>query len=365
MTACATAVTEPIDLAGLRLRIDAELAGFLDGRARAAAAQELPGEVTSLIRDFVLAGGKRLRPLLCALGWYAAGETAAPPPPSLPLPVVRAAASLEMFHAFAMIHDDIMDGSDTRRGAPSVHRALAARHAGRGDADRFGTHAAILLGDLAHAWSDELLHTAGLPPGRLAAARGVMDTMRWEVMYGQYLDLTATGRPTADLGRALRIVRYKTAKYTVERPLHLGAALAGSAPARTTALSAYALPLGEAFQLRDDILGVYGDPEVTGKSVLDDLRTGKQTVLLAVALARADPRRRDRLRSLVGRPDLDEDGARQVRAVMRESGALGEVERLIGERRRQALRALDRTPLSPAVADALRRTAHALTGRRA
>ncbi|MFH9006617.1 polyprenyl synthetase family protein [Streptomyces afghaniensis] len=336
--------------------VEAALAEFLDGKARAGSDLR---QFTELLRGLLGAGGKRLRPVLCCCGWLAAGggELA---------PVVPAAASLELFHMFALIHDDIMDRSDTRRGRPTVHRALADRASGRPDltdAERFGVNGAILVGDLAMVWSDELLHSSGLSADRLAAARPVLDAMRSELMYGQYLDLLVSTDLDSGLEASLTVARYKTAKYTVERPLQLGAALAGGNDRTHEACSAYGLPLGEAFQLRDDVLGVFGDPSVTGKPCLDDLREGKHTALLAIALRQAGPAQARTLRALVGDARLDEDGAAVVRGVLRDTGALDTVERMIHARCRQAVDSLDRSPFPPAVRAALARLATAATVR--
>ncbi|MBB5109958.1 polyprenyl synthetase family protein [Streptomyces spectabilis] len=302
---------QPTDLAAVRDRVDAVLHEFLDAKVRTAAAGCLPAEVVQVLHGFVFAGGKRIRPLLCTVGWHAAGGH------GVPEPVVRVAAALEMFHAFCLIHDDVMDNSATRRGRSTVHRALAAAYPGDDGAaaDRFGAHAAILVGDLALVWADEILHTAGLTAAQLAAVMPLIAVMRTEVVFGQYLDLLATGYPGQDIEAILRIAHYKTARYTVERPLHTGAALAGADTGVRNALSAYALPIGEAFQLRDDLLGVYGSPERTGKSNLDDLCEGKATVLLALAHKRATPDQLALLHALVGRTDLAEEHAAQIRTV--------------------------------------------------
>ncbi|GAA3842189.1 polyprenyl synthetase family protein [Streptomyces coacervatus] len=338
---------QPIDLAALQSRVDTALHDFLDAKTRSAKDQCLPLDVSAALRDFLTAGGKRLRPLLCVLGWHAVGgqddDTA----------VVRTAAALEMFHAFCLIHDDIMDNSATRRGRPTVHRSIAVRHGH----DRLGTSAAILIGDMALAWSDELLHSAGHPPHRLAGLRRVIDVMRQEVIYGQYLDLMTPLGPITDHEAALQVIRFKTAKYTVERPLHCGAILADADPDLTAALSRYALPLGEAFQLRDDLLGVYGRPDDTGKPVLDDLREGKQTVLLALAAQRANTAQRKLLDTLVGTADLDLDGAARIRAVLDTTGAHATVEDMIATRYAQALTALDAVPYPKPAAAALRHLA--------
>ncbi|MFF4369472.1 polyprenyl synthetase family protein [Streptomyces sp. NPDC001594] len=321
-------------MAAFRVRVEAVLHDFLDGRARAAAADGMPAVVVETVRAFFAAGGKRLRPLVCVAGWYAAsgrGDTAS---------LVRAAAALEMLHAFALVHDDVMDDSATRRGRPTVHRALTTRHDGgrtAAAAARIGAGAAILIGDLALSWSDELLRTAGLTDRQLRTLWPLIGEMREEVMYGQYLDLTSTGRPSADVEQAMRTVRYKTAKYTLERPLHIGAVLAGAGPRLLDELSAFALPIGEAFQLRDDLLNVYGDPSLTGKPCLDDLREGKHTVLVACALRNADPEQQAALRTLLGTPDLTAGQAGRLRRLLSETGARRQVEDLNhhppGERR--------------------------------
>lgn len=344
----------------VRSAVDAAWEDFFTVQGRAAARDGLPGEVVGTLRGFLDSGGKRVRPVLCVAGWHAGGGA------GLPGAVVRTAASLELFHAFALIHDDVMDDSDTRRGRPTAHRVFAAFHRDgrdRDSADRVGGSAAILLGDLALAWSDALVHTAGLAPARLAEVLPMLDAMRTEIMYGQYLDVTAAGRPIADVGLAWRIVRYKTARYTLHWPLRIGAALAGAPPAVVGALSAYARPLGEAFQLRDDLLGVFGSPARTGKSRLDDLRDGKHTVLIALALQRVGASQQRTLRAFLGRPDLDEDGAACLRQIIMATGARDTVERCIRDRRRQALDVLDRAPFPPAVTATLRQFADTVTMR--
>jgi geranylgeranyl diphosphate synthase, type I len=290
----------------------------------------------------VLAGGKRLRPLFAYWGARAAG---APDDESL----VRAAASLELLHAFALIHDDVMDGSNLRRGRPSAHRALEASHraAGwQGDPARFGQAAAILLGDLLLVLADQMLATAGLAGQPAARAREVFASMRLELMAGQYLDIAASTRGPVSLARALRIARYKSGKYTVEAPLHLGAAVAGAPAAVVDAYTAFALPVGEAFQLRDDLLGVFGDSAVTGKPSGEDLREGKQTVLVALAREYASAAQRRVLAGRLGDPDLDEDGVAALRAVIVDTGARRGVERMIAERCAHALAVLDGAPMT-------------------
>ncbi|WP_194836852.1 polyprenyl synthetase family protein [Nocardia sp. XZ_19_369] len=346
----------PVDLAAIRTRVDGALEYFLRDKATATE-PALPGELTDTVHDFLFAGGKRIRPLLCVLGWHAAaGEV------PVPQPIVRAAASLELFHAAVLIHDDIIDNSDTRRDRPTVHRALAQRHRDRRDPDEFGAHAAIVLGDLTMVWSAELLHTAQLTAAQLDDALTVLDGMRADVMYGQYLDLLTTARPSSDLGRALRIIRYKTVSYTCERPLQLGAVLAGARSGVRSALTAYAGPLGEAFQLQDDLLGVYGDPARTGKSDLEDLRDGKHTALVALALEHATPTQATQLLALLGDPELDDRQADTCREILTAT-ARHHVEAMIRTRWAQANRVLDHAPFPAAVNQALRDVADAIVSR--
>ncbi|MER7849877.1 polyprenyl synthetase family protein [Kitasatospora sp. NPDC096077] len=353
------AQTAPPDLTSLRQQVDAALTGFLHAKA-----EDPPGvevlHLTDTLRT-LLFGGKRLRSVLCLYGWHAGGASGEP------TAVVRAAASLELFQAFALVHDDVMDNSDLRRGTPSAHRALATAYTTDGGpqerAQAYGLGAAVLLGDLALVWSSELLHTAGLDPGQLARVLPLVHAMRNEVMYGQLLDLRSTGRLSGDVDTALHVIRYKTAKYTVERPLHIGAALAGAAPSVLDACTAFGIPLGEAFQLRDDLLGVFGDPARTGKPVLDDLREGKATVLMALAVQRATPAQSGTLHRLVGRSDLTGEQAAEIREVLEATGARQAVEEMISARYDAARTALDRAPFPAAAALGLRRLAEAATAR--
>jgi geranylgeranyl diphosphate synthase type I len=334
--------------AGVRARVQEVLDGFLDLRLRGLE-DDTARAVVGTVKDFVLNGGKRIRPLLCYWGWRGAdgGDCEE---------IVRAASALEIFHAFCLIHDDIMDGSALRRGRPSLHRALADRHSAggwQGDAGRFGVAAAILLGDLCLVWADELLHTSGMPPESLAAAREYYQSMRAEVCYGQQLDILEQARGSWTTERSMAVVRFKSAKYTVERPLHLGGALAGAPPELLAAYSEFGVALGEAFQLRDDILGAFGDPAVTGKSNVDDFRDGKPTVLVAEALRNAGPAQRELLEEALGDPALDEDGAGRVRDVLLETGAVATVERMITERCGRARAALDAAPIAEPARGAL------------
>ena len=335
-----TVTVAPTDPALLRGRFDAELAAFLDARGPGRP-DDGTGTVHSALRRFVLAGGKRLRPLFCYWGWRGFGGPDE-------RPIVVAAASLELFHAFALIHDDIVDRSDRRRGAPTLHRFFADLHersGWRGDPAAYGRQAAVLCGDLCATWSAQMFHGCGLPPERLHRGHVLLARMRSEVIAGEYLDVVAAAGD-GSVASALAVVRLKTARYTVTRPVQIGAALAGATPAEVAALAGFGDPLGDAFQLRDDVLGVFGDPAVTGKSNLDDLREGKPTVLLALARASASPAGVARLRELVGDPALDQAGAAEVRGIVEESGAREAVERMIRTRADAAVVALDAAGLA-------------------
>ncbi|MEW2441696.1 polyprenyl synthetase family protein [Micromonospora marina] len=354
------APVSPVDRAGLRQRIDKALTEFLAGqRGWLTAVDDGLLPVAEAIEAFVLGGGKRLRPAFGYWGYRGAGGVDSDH-------VVATLAALEFVQASALIHDDLMDRSDTRRGEPAMHRRFAARHrtAGwGGDADSFGDAAAILLGDLCLVWSDELLHSSGLPPATVARARPVFDEMRTEVTVGQYLDVLTQATGDTSLDRAAKVARYKSAKYTVERPLLLGAALAGAPPEVHAAYSAYGLPLGEAFQLRDDVLGVFGDPERTGKPAGDDLREGKRTYLVAAALETLDPAGREALLAGLGVPDLDAAGVDRLRELISTSGALERAERHITALTESALAALTAVDLDTEARQALVDLAIAATRR--
>jgi geranylgeranyl diphosphate synthase type I len=326
----------------VRERVDAALRTFVTGatdQLRAIGDDLAPP--ADALRDFVLDGGKRLRPAFCYFGALAAGATDSDA-------LVRAAASLELLQACALVHDDVIDHSDTRRGQPAVHKRFETLHSAAGwsgSAADFGTASAVLLGDLLLAWSDSMLSTSGIDDAALRRCRPVFDAMRLEVMAGQYLDIVEQARGETTVDRALRIARLKSAKYTIERPLHLGAEIAGASPEVLTGLSAYGIPLGEAFQLRDDLLGVFGDPDVTGKPVGDDLREGKQTVLVALTLERASDAEAALLRESLGNADLSDEQVATLCALISDSGAEAEVQAMIRSRWDEALSGLETMPL--------------------
>jgi geranylgeranyl diphosphate synthase, type I len=309
-----------------------------------------PGMAVPLqsLRRLVMAGGKRLRPAFCYWGYVGAGGD-----PSDQV-VVDAGGALEFLQAFALVHDDVMDGSSVRRGARTAHLAFAERHLGerwRGEARRFGEGVAILIGDLAHVYADLLLAEAP------RSAIDVWNELRIELNVGQYLDIVGTAKGDTDHASARRIARYKSGKYTIERPLHVGAALADRLEDLASPLSAYGDPLGEAFQLRDDLLGAFGDEARTGKPVGDDLREGKPTPLLAIACRRADGAQR-RVLERIGRPELDPADVADIQAVLVDTGALAAIEESIDELTTTAVAAIEQAPITDEARDALVELGH-------
>ncbi len=294
------------------------------------------GPIGAEVADLVAAGGKRLRPAFVYWGHRATGAGHCDG-------VVAAAGAVELLHTFALIHDDVMDRSRERRGRLAAHASLARVH-GRerlsGDAAWFGVGGAILAGDLAFVWADQLLDEAPLPAEGIARARCVFNALRVEVMAGQYLDLRLAGLTDATEDDATRVALLKSGRYTVTRPLQVGAAIAGSDAALDQALCLYGDAVGLAFQLRDDILGLFGDPRTTGKGALDDLREGKRTVLILRALALCDPPSRRALLALLGDAELDDRGADRARDIVADCGALAAVEALLGAKQAGARRAI-------------------------
>ncbi|MDP2013529.1 MAG: polyprenyl synthetase family protein, partial [Actinomycetota bacterium] len=295
----------------------------------------------------LMRGGKRFRPAFCYWGWRAAAQEQ--DIAALDAQMLRAATSLEFLQACALIHDDVMDGSDTRRGLPAAHRRFQAEHEREhrsGSSTMFGIGAAILLGDLCLAWADQLLFESGLPAESILRSKPIFDVMRTELMAGQYLDLLEQARAESSLQRARTVVRFKSAKYTIERPLHLGAALADASPAIFRSYTDFGLALGEAFQLRDDVLGVFGDPAETGKPAGDDLREGKRTVMIALAFERASAQQAGVLQKHLGNAELGAEEIDQLRQILVNTGALDATEALIAAGTNAALESIAHAAIS-------------------
>ncbi|WP_423228133.1 polyprenyl synthetase family protein [Rhodococcoides navarretei] len=353
------AATDP---KGLRTAVDATLAEFFATRRPVvdAVGGGYPAAVADL-EAFVLRGGKRMRPAFAWTAWLGAGGDSTGPRADA---VLRACSALELIQACALIHDDIIDSSSTRRGFPTVHVDFARRHrdAGwSGSSNHFGESAAILVGDLALCWADDLLRESGVDADAARRVQPVWSAMRTEVLGGQLLDIEAEAGTDESVAAAMRVNRYKTAAYTVERPLHLGAALADADEKLIAAYRSFGADIGIAFQLRDDLLGVFGDPEVTGKPSGDDITEGKRTVLIALALQKADEIRPDRaatIRASLG-TELDSDEVADIRSILVELGAVEAVEKQIEELGTRAVAALDNSSIEPVAAAHLRAMATA------
>ncbi len=353
-------MSSPPDSAVLGERIQEVLDEFVAEQANRLA--PLGPDAAALVAEArrSVSGGKRFRAAFCY--W---GHRALSPEPVDERALLRACAALEVLHASALVHDDLMDASDTRRGRPSTHVAFSASHrrAGwSGDSEQYGAAAAILLGDLLLTWADELLRRCGLPLDVVSRALDVFDLCRSEVIAGQFLDVSVQARGSADVETAMTVLRYKSAKYSIERPLHVGAALAGGGAPELAQLTAFGLPLGEAFQLRDDQLGVFGDPATTGKPAGDDLVEGKRTVLVALALDAAAPEDRTHLDAALG-TSLDSLEVQRLREIIVASGAHDQVEEVIGELTRISIEALERADIDDTARQALRELAAAATQR--
>ena len=369
--------TRLVDL--VQFRLD----GFLAEQGAALAEISPDLEIIDQSARQLLAGGKRFRALFCYWGWrsvaaladdsWAAddiGETAG----TALEPIVSVASALEVFHAAALVHDDIMDNSDLRRGQPSLHRRFEAHHGEQGwtgSGRQYGDASALLLGDLLLAWSDELFEAGAAlatTPDAGAAARAQFAQMRTEVTVGQYLDMLEETswriRPETELlSRAHRVIVYKSAKYSVEAPLTIGASLAEASLPQLAALRAFGLPLGVAFQLRDDLLGVFGDPAVTGKPAGDDLREGKRTVLVTLARQKLPASASRLFDELLGDDTLDDQQIGMLQTAVRESGAVEQVERIIAHNVATASAALSEAPLARSARDELSALADAVTRR--
>lgn len=362
-----TAAPTPATLGDVPASVTAELETFFAHAVpQTDRISPVVGEAASLLRDFVLRGGKRVRPTFAFAGWLA-GTSHLDRSASVQTPAItatdalRICAALELVQACALIHDDIIDQSDTRRGHRTAHREFEAKHGAAGwagDAARHGVSAAILAGDLALAWADDLVH--GYPPGGDAGhdptplpprVARTWSAMRTEVLGGQLLDIVNEVSGDETLDAAYRVMEYKTAAYTVARPLQLGAELAGAPTGFVDTLHSAGRRLGIAFQLRDDLLGVFGDPTRTGKPSGDDLIEGKRTALLAEGLARATQRDAavaQRLRSAIGRP-LSDAELTDVRTILVEVGAVAESERQISELLDAAVATLQDLPIGDGI----------------
>ncbi len=363
--------SRPVD-AEFRAAVGDALTAFLAGRRTVLSGISPALDALSDRAAAFTSGGKRLRPAFCAWGWSACSGTR-----EVPDAIVAAASSLDLLHVSALIHDDVMDASDTRRGLPAAHRQFEADHRsadGRGDAEAFGRACAILLGDMLLVWSDEMLTNSGLTASELGRVAPWVQAVRTEVTAGQYLDVlaqsikpyarTRTAAGVAELEELVaRVVTNKSASYTIERPLHIGGAIAGATAEQQAVFSRYGRPLGRAFQYRDDLLGVFGDASLTGKDSGEDLREGKLTLLVVRTLAGATDAAARRFAELFGRPDLAGEGLDAARQIIVDSGAQGFVEDAIEREYAAALSALTGAPWLGAARSGLENLAQAAAKR--
>lgn len=337
-----TAETHPLERVHLHERVQSALDAHLKQQRTVLA--ELGTEVNDIVDSVasLLAGGKRLRAGFLYWGYRTFNNHDSDQ-------LVACASALEVFQAAALLHDDVMDKSDTRRGKPTAHRQFSAAHQAanwQGDPDDFGRAAAILAGDMCLNWCDEIFTNSGLPTEELRRSRPLFDVMRTQLMAGQYLDVLHSVQDWSDLSYADRlaqsraVIRYKSAKYTIEHPVLIGARAAGAPTQDLDQLSLYGLALGEAFQLRDDVLGVYGNPQDTGKPAGDDLREGKRTVLIAHAMEHAPEQEQHFLRESLGNQDLSPEAVERCREILMTSGAVDRTEEMITQQSQVALRAL-------------------------
>lgn len=329
--------------------VAARLTGELDGTRI---------DATGDILAKFVSGGKCVRSTFVYLGWLCG---AAPSEAAL-----RAAASFELLHAFALLQDDVMDGSTERRGRPSAHLQFARWHRDRGlsgSSQRFGESSAILLGDLCLIWAEQMLRESGVEPRRLQQAWPRYDAMRTELAVGQFADLTSDARHMPALEAVLDVARRKSGNYTVRRPLEIGAAMADCDSRTLSQLGRYGAAVGEAFQLRDDVLGVFGSPATTGKPCAGDLLERKATSLVVSAHHLADPRTRAELRELMNSEVLEEDAIERCKALILATGAVQLIEEMISDRVAAARDCLSETAIDEPVRTALAEMAAACTDR--
>jgi geranylgeranyl diphosphate synthase type I len=352
-------------LGQLQRQVSAVLTGFVRDRC-AEYVHDVPGAgfLTGLLSEFV-PGGKHVRSTFTYLGWLSGSRHQPHVSEQLDAPL-RAAASTELLHAFALLQDDVMDRSALRRGRPALHIRLADWHrleGLNGPAGRFGESAAILLADLCLVWAEQLFRDSGLPAAALARGWPRYDTLRGELAVGQFADLVNDAREEPTFDEVLDVIRRKSGNYTVRRPLELGAALAGADEQTMAVLGDYGGLVGEAFQLRDDVLGVYGQPDITGKPSGGDLREHKATSVVVLAADMATPVQDAELSRLSGRDDLDDADVDRWRQVIIDTGAPARMEQLISARVTAACGRLVGSGLSPFVRNALTELAVRYTDR--
>jgi geranylgeranyl diphosphate synthase type I len=324
-------------LVSFRDRLEADLMAWVEAKRQATGAELAEAdELTGVLSEFLLRDGKRLRPALVYYGYRACGGDSEPV-------VMPVAMAVELLHTYLLVHDDIMDHAETRRGEPAVHVLFGDLHRDRGwqgDSSHFGTSVGILLGDLAESYAVELYSSSEMSEAVRAEVRKCFSTMCQEVIVGQYLEMTAGYRNDLTEEELLRILQMKSGRYSVERPVQLGALLAGAPKETLDALTRYGARLGEAFQLQDDLLGMFGDVQTVGKPVGEDLVEGKYTVLIHTALEKLAPTDRATVERALGNADVGEEEVREVQRLIESVGARQRVVEMIETRMQAAAEAL-------------------------
>jgi geranylgeranyl diphosphate synthase type I len=336
-----------------------EVAEFIAVRCAADLGSAGVDVAAELLTEFV-EGGKCVRSTFVYLGWLCGAHD--------DIRALRAAASFELLHAFALLQDDVMDGSALRRGRPAAHVSFAQWHRDRslsGPAERFGESAAVLLGDLCLVWAAQMMRESGLDPEALSRAWPRYDAMRIELAIGQFADLANDAAEFPTWEQVLDVLRRKSGNYTVRRPLEIGAAMAGCGSAMLDLLGEYGEAVGEAFQLRDDVLGIFGFPALTGKPAGSDLSEHKATSVVVAAYHLADASLRHQLTELMSSGDLGEPDIERWRALIVASGAVEWIEQLIDSRLSHALDTIDTAQVPEPIRTALAAMAAACTERAA
>ncbi|MDQ4149933.1 MAG: polyprenyl synthetase family protein [Actinomycetota bacterium] len=308
----------PPSLDEIRVKVDEALDICLQtfrGRFLPTSSVWLVDEIGRVVRS----GGRRIRPLLCCLGYAAVGGEGGPEDGR----IIKAAASLELLHTFALVHDDVMDDGSKRRGQATTHRRAAEERKSGGypDAERYGISVAVLTGNLALVISDTLIAESGFDPAAILSAATPLGNMRMDAVAGQYLDLKHSGAASADEEIAATIGRLKTSSYSISGPLQIGATLGGGTDRAKQTLGDFAEPLGDAFQLADDLIGLLGDPDRTGKDSENDLRQGRPTSLIVRAMGLAAGEDRETIKRVWGNPESSEDDVAALRDAVARSGA--------------------------------------------
>jgi len=322
--------------------IEREISAFFERERAACPSRPEFQTMLDALEEFTQRGGKRIRSVLLLMGYLSAGGDELDK-------ARRAAVSMELVQDLMLIHDDLIDSSPERRGRPSFHMVYEGMHEKngyRGDPSEFGRNMALIGGDLAESLANRALLSSGFPPKRLRDAMSCQACMVRDTGLGQLLDVMSQAAPGWTEEMVLMVHRYKTARYTFEGPLHIGAHLAGAKARQLRALSEYAIPVGTAFQITDDIIGFFGDPKRGGASDISDIREGKRTMLIVKALEVCEGKERAEIESALSNKALSVKEAERIRGIVRSSGSVDYSKMMADELTREGIKALDGPHLS-------------------